>query len=193
MTSFDTIHSSAKSVNFSDIIHDLVGYLEYQKQTGVVQIPLSDHSLERLAAWGHPLQPRKPFIHMGPESANVVLVDGNGTFFEGEAGALLKKILKAMKLPEDTVCLCNAPNAKQVLDFLQSVRPVVVIALGATAVRVVTGSRDSLADIRGEFFKIQGISVMPTFHPAELLKDPGLKRPVWEDMQQVMQINGIAP
>jgi DNA polymerase len=56
----------------------------------------------------------------------------------------------------------------------------------------VTGSRDPLADIRGKFFKFQGISVMPTFHPAELLKDPGLKRPVWEDMQQVMQINGIA-
>ena len=192
MTSFDTKYFSTKSVNFGDIIDELVGYLQSQKRTGVVRMPLSDRSLETLAAWGHPRQPRKPFTHMGPVSAKVVLVDGAGTFFEGEAGELLKKILKAMKLSADTVCLCNAPDAEQVLDFLQSVRPVVVITLGATAVRVVTGSRDPLADIRGKFFKFQGISVMPTFHPAELLKDPGLKRPVWEDMQQVMQINGIA-
>ena len=192
MTSFDTKHFSKKSVNFGDIIDDLVGYLQNQKQAGVDRMPLSDQSLKTLAAWGHPRQPRKRFTHMGPESAKVVLVDGAGTFFDGEAGALLKKILKAMKLPADTVCLCNSPDAEQVLDFLESVRPVVVIALGAAAVRVVTGSREPLADIRGKFFKIQGISVMPTFHPADLLKDPGLKRPVWEDMQQVMQINGMA-
>lgn len=179
------------TVTLSDIIDDLSGYLGYQKQMGLNRVPLSARSLEILSAWGRPGALRKPFRHAGPASSNVVLVDGAGTFFTGEAGALLKKILHAMKLAPEKVCLCNAPDAHQVFAFVQSVRPVVVIALGDPAARIVTGVQKPVAAIRGQFFDIRGFSVMPTFHPAQLLKDPGLKRPVWEDMQQVMQIHGI--
>ncbi|EMS80602.1 uracil-DNA glycosylase [Desulfotignum phosphitoxidans] len=191
MTPLDNIPFLTSSVTLLDIIDDLSGYLRCQKQMGLTRVPLSPRSLEILAAWGRPVVPRKPFRHAGPASANVVLVDGAGTFFMGEPGALLKKILAAMKLAEDKVCVCNAPDAEQVFAFLQSVQPVVVIALGDAAARTVTGIQKPVAAIRGKFFDIRGFSVMPTFHPSQLLKDPGLKRPVWEDMQQVMQIHGI--
>jgi hypothetical protein len=192
MTSPDTILSSLTPPgDLGAIIHDLRSYLRIQKQMGIDRVPLSDRSLEILAAWGPPVPPRPRFIHMGPASANVVIVDGTGTFFTGEAGALLKKILQAMKLSADRVCLCNAPDADQVLHFLESVRPKAVIALGEQAAQVVTGTRDPVAAMRGKFVKIQGIAVMPTFHPVQLIADPALKRPVWDDMQQVMQINGI--
>jgi uracil-DNA glycosylase family 4 len=191
MTPLDNIPFLTSTVTLPDIIDDLSGYLRCQKQMGLTRVTLSPRSLEILAAWGRPVVPRKSFRHAGPASANVVLVDGADTFFTGEAGALLKKILAAMKLAEDNICVCNAPDAEQVFAFLQSVRPVVVIALGDRAARIVTGIQKPVAAIRGKFFEIRGFSVMPTFHPSQLLKDPGLKRPVWEDMQQVMQINGI--
>lgn len=179
------------SVTLPDIIDDLSGYLQCQKQMGLTRVPLSARSLEILTGWERPASPRKPFRHAGPASANVALVDGAGTFFTGEAGALLKKILAAMKLAPEKVCLCNAPDAEQVFAFLQSVHPVVVIALGDPAARIMTGIQKPVAAVRGKFFDIRGFSVMPTYHPVQLLKDPGLKRPVWEDMQQVMQINGV--
>ena len=191
MTPLDNISILTGSVTLPDIIDDLSGYLRYQKQMGFTRVPLAAPSLEILSAWGRPIAPRKPFRHFGPASANVVLVDGAGFFFTGEPGTLLKKILQAMKLAPEKVCLCNAPDADQVFAFLESVQPVVVIALGDPAARIVTGIQKPVAAIRGKFFDIQGFSVMPTFHPSQLLKDPGLKRPVWEDMQQVMQINGI--
>jgi hypothetical protein len=194
MTAPDTIVSSpTPSRDLDTIIHDLRSYLRIQKQMGIDRVPLSDRSIKILAAWGRPGPPRQRFTHMGPASANVVIVDGKGTFFTGEAGALLKKILQAMKLSTDGVCLCNAPDADQVMGFLGSVRPKVVIALGDQAAQAVTGTADPVAAMRGKFIEIQGIAVMPTFHPAQLIADPALKRPVWEDMQQVMQMNGMVP
>lgn len=192
MTSSESIPFPAETGNLEDIIKDLTGYLGCQKQMGLTRVPLSGRSLKIMSDWGRPVAPRKRFTHSGPASAKVVLVDGDGTFFTGEAGALLKKILQAMKLAEDTVCVCNAPDADQVFAFLRSIQPVVVIALGDPAARVVTGIQKPVAAIRGKFRDIRGFSVMPTFHPSQLLKDPALKRPVWEDMQQVMQINGIS-
>jgi len=177
--------------SFETIIHDLTQYLRIQKQMGIDRVLLSDRSLQTLAAWGRPVPPRQRFTHMGPASAAVVIVDGRGTFFTGEAGALLEKILLAMTVSADRVCLCNAPDPEQVMGYLASVHPRVVIALVGRAARVVTGKKDPVAAIRGTFVNIRGIPVMPTFHPAQLVEDPALKRPVWEDMQQVMQMNGI--
>ena len=159
---------------------------------GMDRVPLCDRSLKILTGWGRPLTSRQPFIRMGPSSAEVVIVDGTGTFFSGEAGALLKKILEAMKLSAESVSLCNAPDPDQVMAFLESVRPRAVIALGDQAARAVTGTGDSVAQIRGKFVTIHGIDVMPTFHPAQLIEDPALKRPVWDDMQQVMRKIGTA-
>jgi hypothetical protein len=191
MTSSESIPSPATPGDLQTIIDDLTGYLRHQKEMGIARISLSESSMEILAAWGRPRPSRKRFTHMGPPSANVVLVDGTGQFFKGEAGALLKKILEAMKLAPDRICLCNAPDPDQVTTFLESVHPEVVIALGDQAAQVMTGTRNPVAAVRGQFVNVRGIPVMPTFHPSELLKDPSLKRPVWEDMQQVMQKIGM--
>lgn len=191
MTSSEPIPALGKPGNLQDIVRDLSSYLKLQKQMGIDRIPLSEHSLAIMAAWGRPVRQKQRFFHQGPASARVVLVDGTGQFFRGGAGALLKKILGAMKLSADRVCLCNAPDPDQVIKFLESVRPGAVIALGDQAVQVMIGTRDPVASVRGKFVTVRGFPVMPTFHPAELLKDPALKRPVWEDMQQVMQKIGM--
>ena len=191
MTPSDPIHFPDTPGDLESIILDLSQYLRFQKQMGTERVPLCDRSLSILAGWGRPVPPRQRFVRMGPASAALVIVDGTGTFFSGEAGALLKKILEAMKLSADKVCLCNAPDPDQVMAFLESVRPRVVIALGDQAAQVMTGTGDSVGNIRGKFVTIHGIDVMPTFHPAQLIEDPALKRPVWEDMQKVMQKIGM--
>lgn len=191
MTSSESIPAPGDPGNLQDIVRDLSSYLRLQKQMGIDRMSLSDRSLEIVAAWGRPAGQKKRFFHQGPASARVVLVDGTGQFFRGGAGALLKKIIGAMKLSPDKVCLCNAPDPDQVTQFLESVRPGAVIALGDEAVQVMTGTRDPVAAVRGKFVFVRGFPVMPTFHPAELLKDPALKRPVWEDMQQVMRKIGM--
>jgi len=118
----------------------------------------------------------------------MVIVDSKGTFFSGEAGGLLKKILAAMQISFDGVSLCNASNPAAVKNHVQTVGPNTVIALGDQAAKLVTGRQEPLESLRGRFFTFQGIQAMPTYHPLQLLENPALKRPVWEDMQQVMKI-----
>ncbi len=84
----------SKSGDLQTIIHDLSGYLRSRKQMGFARVSLSEASLEILAAWGRPRAPQKRFAHMGPVSAKVLLVEGTGRFFRGEAGVLLKKSWK---------------------------------------------------------------------------------------------------
>lgn len=191
MTSSQFIPVPATSKEIQDIVQDLSAFLVRQKQMGIDRVTVSARSLKILAAWGRPVPQKKRFVHQGPASAEVVLVEGTGLFFAGKAGVLLKKILGAMDLSPEKVCLCNAPDPDSVMQFIEAVHPRVVIALGEPAVQVVTGTRDPVAAVRGQFLTVRGFSVMPTFHPSELLNDPSLKRPVWEDMQRVMQKIGM--
>jgi uracil-DNA glycosylase len=66
------------------------------------------------------------------------------------------------------------------------IRPQVIVALGSPAAQALLGRTAGITKIRGTFGEYQGIRVMPTFHPAYLLRNPAAKRPVWEDMKQVM-------
>lgn len=174
-----------------DIVQDLSQYLGYQRKMGAIRLDLSPESLDILAFWGQRTPDRISFKSQGPASAKVVLVDGQDIFFAGEAGQLLIKILEAMNLSPDTVSICNAPDPSRVHRHVRSIRPKVVIALGEQAAWIMTGSKKPLTALRGHVFDFQGVAVMPTFHPVQLLADPALKRPVWEDLQQVMKMDGI--
>ncbi len=171
-----------------EIIHDFSCCLWHQKTLGFTQCDLSTESLAVLASWEQTLQPSRKFHSRGSSRAHIVLIDSNGSFFSGDAGGLLTKILAAMKISPGDVSICNASDSISVQNHVLGIRPKVVIALGDRAAGMLTGRQEPLERVRGRFFDFQGIAVMPTFHPLQLLDNPALKRPVWEDMQQVMKI-----
>jgi uracil-DNA glycosylase len=187
----DPVNTGPCADDLLAVIQDFSRYLRFQKTLGCTRYDLSPQSRAILETWGKKQKSpgSAPVFHShGPASAAMVIVDSKGTFFSGEAGGLLKKILAAMQISFDGVSLCNASNPAAVKNHVQTVGPNTVIALGDQAAKLVTGRQEPLESLRGRFFTFQGIQAMPTYHPLQLLENPALKRPVWEDMQQVMKI-----
>jgi len=124
----------------------------------------------------------------------------------GRAGQLLNRIIEAMKMRREDVYIANvvkcrppdnrAPlpdEAATCLPFLrmqiQAIRPRVVCGLGAVAVGALMETTVSISRIRGEFRNLpDGTLVMPTFHPAYLLRNPEKKKEVWEDMKRILEV-----
>jgi len=135
--------------------------------------------------------------------------DESGEPFVGRAGQLLTDIIeKGMRIPRADVYICNVvkcrppgnrnPEEDEVATcapFLErqvaSVAPEVVIALGKFAAHTLLKSTVPITRLRGQWHEYRGIPVMPTFHPAHLLRNPALKREVWTDIQQVMRHLGL--
>jgi uracil-DNA glycosylase len=142
------------------------------------------------------------FIGEGPGEEE----DNQGLPFVGPAGQLLDRMIGAMKLDRDAVYVCNIVkcrpprNRKPELDEMQRcmpyldeqvtlMEPKVIVALGATAVQGLLGTSEGITRLRGQWKLFRGrIPVMPTFHPAFLLRQPGSKREVWQDLQEVMRM-----
>jgi len=142
--------------------------------------------------------------------------DAQGEPFVGRAGELLTKIIKAMGLTRDAVYIGNilkcrpdtpgqtsgnrkpTPAEMQTcIPFLHEqidlIHPKVIVALGATAVEGLLGKTIGITRLRGQWRSYRGIPLMPTYHPAYLLRNqaPSEKRKVWEDMLQVMERMGL--
>jgi uracil-DNA glycosylase family 4 len=138
--------------------------------------------------------------------------DAQGEPFVGAAGQLLTRIIKTMGLSRETVYIANilkcrpdtpgqsAGNRKPtgdemktclpyLLEQIDLIRPKVLVALGATAIEGLVGAGGGIGKLRGKFQIFRKIPLMPTFHPAYLLRNQALaeKRKVWEDMLQVME------
>jgi len=128
--------------------------------------------------------------------------DAEGVPFVGRAGELLNKIIAGIGLKREDVFVGNVnrcrppgnrtptlPEAHTCRPFLKReiavVRPKVIVVLGNTATQNLLDTKVGITKLRGEFQDYFGISVMPTFHPAYLLRDPSKKREVWEDMKKV--------
>ncbi len=160
---------------------------------------ISENSKDIIRQWGKiPIQgehliSEERFFFQGSEKSSIYIVDSLGRFFEGKSGELLNKILGAMTLTKDRVFICNADNLPMVSQKIKQNSPTVVIALGSKAGKALLGENLPLDAFRGKFFDYQGVRVMPTYHPALLVKDPSYKRQVWEDMKQVMALAGIGP
>jgi uracil-DNA glycosylase len=143
--------------------------------------------------------------------------DAQGEPFVGKAGQLLTKIIQAMGLTRNLVYIANilkcrpdtpgqsagnrkpAPEEMQTcIPYLQEqidlIQPKVIVALGATAVEGLLGKTIGITKLRGNWRTYRGIPLMPTYHPAYLLRNQALseKRRVWEDMLQVMEKVGLA-
>ena len=128
--------------------------------------------------------------------------DAEGIPFVGRAGELLNKIIASIGLKREDVIVGNVnrcrppgnrtptlPEAHTCRPFLKReiavVRPKVIVVLGNTATQNLLDTKVGITKLRGEFQDYFGINVMPTFHPAYLLRDPTKKREVWEDMKKV--------
>lgn len=135
--------------------------------------------------------------------------DRRGEPFVGRAGQLLTDIItNGMKLTRADVYIANVvkcrppenrnPEPDEIascMPFLQQqialVRPRVVVALGTFAAQTLLGVRTPIFKLRGTWHEYRGVKVMPTLHPAYLLRSPGDKRLVWDDIQQVMAELGL--
>jgi len=130
--------------------------------------------------------------------------DLEGVPFVGRAGQLLTKIIESIGLKREDVFIGNinrcrppknrAPEPDECLTCkpfllreIAVVRPKAIVVLGATAARNLLETKEPIGKIRGTFHDYQGTSVMPTFHPAYLLRDPNKKREVWDDIKLVRE------
>ena len=151
----------------------------------------------------------------GNHSAKLVFVgegpgyeeDQSGRPFVGAAGQLLTKIIQAIKLTREQVYICNIikcrppenrnPLPDEILacsPFLQRqiavLKPDFICALGTFAAQTLLKTKEPISRLRGNFHKYKGIMVLPTYHPAYLLRNPDKKRDVWEDMKMLMNEMG---
>jgi uracil-DNA glycosylase len=128
--------------------------------------------------------------------------DAQARPFVGRAGQLLNKIIEAIGLKREDVYIGNVnrcrPPANRtptiteaatckpfLLREIAVVKPDVIVVLGNTAMKNLLETKEGITRVRGIFQDYQGIKVMPTFHPAYLLRDPSKKRETWEDMKKV--------
>jgi uracil-DNA glycosylase len=138
------------------------------------------------------------FIGEGPGAEE----DRQGLPFVGRAGELLTKIVQAIGRTRDEVYIANIvkcrppgnrdPQPDEVAacrpyleEQIALVAPRVLVALGRIAAQTLLGTDAPIGRLRGRWFTVQGVPAMVTYHPAALLRNPALKRPTWEDMQQV--------
>ena len=133
--------------------------------------------------------------------------DQMGEPFVGAAGRLLTKIIEAINHTREQVYICNIikcrpPGNRNPLPdeinvcvpFLKrqiaSVKPGIICALGTFAAQTLLETKSPISKLRGRFFDYMGARVLPTYHPAYLLRNPNKKRDVWEDMKKLMKAMG---
>ena len=125
--------------------------------------------------------------------------------FVGRAGQLLTEIItKGMKLRREDVYIANVVKCRPpenrnpepdeiaacepfLLRQIEIIQPQVIVALGKFAAQTLLGTTTPISRLRGNWYEFHGIKLMPTLHPAYLLRNPADKRLVWEDIKQVMR------
>jgi uracil-DNA glycosylase family 4 len=143
---------------------------------------------------------RLMFIGEGPGQDE----DRVGEPFVGAAGQLLTRIITAIKLHREDVYIANVvkcrPPGNRVPEpdeiatcspFLRrqiaAIRPLFICTLGGCAAQTLLGTTEAISRLRGRLYDYEGVRVLPTFHPAYLLRNPEKKREVWEDMKLLMK------
>jgi len=134
--------------------------------------------------------------------------DVQGLPFVGRAGKLLTQMIEAMGLHRDDVYIANvvkcrppqnrAPEPDEIETCspflyrqLAVIRPKAVVCLGAIAFQSLTGTKQPISRLRGQWLEFRGIPLMATYHPAYLLRNPNAKGDVWEDLKKVMAHLGM--
>ncbi len=161
----------------------------------------------------HRLGRRQIVFGVGNPNADLMFVgeapghdeDVQGEPFVGRAGQLLTKIIEAIGLKREDVYIANVikcrppenrnpePDEVEMCEpFLfrqvETIRPKVIVALGTFAARTLLKTQDPISRLRGRIYTYGHARLIPTFHPAFLLRSPDRKRDVWEDMKKVRAI-----
>lgn len=137
--------------------------------------------------------------------------DREGEPFIGRAGKLLTKIIEAMGLSRQDVYITNVvksrpPNNRTptiqeretckkliLLKEIDIIKPKIICTLGAPSTQALLGDEVKISRVRGQFFEWNGHRIIPTYHPAYLLRNPSEKRTVWEDMKKIMKELSLTP
>ena len=161
----------------------------------------------------HALGRRQIVFGVGNPDADLMFVgeapgadeDIQGIPFVGRAGQLLTKIIEAIDLTRDDVYIANVikcrppgnrnPEQDEVdtcepflFQQIDVIKPKVIVALGTFAARALLRTLDPISRLRGRVYDYRGAKLIPTFHPAFLLRNPASKREVWEDMKLVRKL-----
>lgn len=167
--------------------------------------PLHKERMRTVPGQGNP-HPDILFVGEAPGADE----DRQGVPFVGDAGQLLAKMIEAMGLTRDEVFIANTvkchppanrkPAPDEVaacLPYLREqialLRPKVIVALGAVATQALLGVDTKISDLRGQWQRFENIDLMPTYHPAYLLRMPAAKREVWADLLGVLKRLGRTP
>jgi len=179
--------------------------LELRAEIGeCTRCPLAQGRTKLVFGEGSP-RARLVFVGEGPGRDE----DLSGRPFVGPAGQLLDRIIAAIGLLRPDVYICNIvkcrppgnrdpePDEADVCgrfarQQLEIIRPEVVVALGKPAAQYLLSTNLPISKLRGRFHELAGMLVIPTYHPAYLLRNESAKRPVWEDMKQVRDRLGLA-
>jgi len=180
-----------------------------QAVTGCRKCPLSKTKKNTVYGEGNP-RAKLMFIGEGPGFNE----DRLGRPFVGMAGKLLDKIIESMKLKREDVYITNIVKCHPMIDPTQPdkrgndrkptpeeiavcipylekqielIKPKVICALGSVAGTTLLKLDIPIGKLRGKFYLYKNIKLMPTYHPAALLRNPGLKPLVWEDVKMIMK------
>jgi DNA polymerase len=149
----------------------------------------------------------------GNERATLMLIgegpgydeDVQGRPFVGKAGQLLTKILQSINLPREEVYIaniikCRPPQNRNpepdeiqschpfLMKQIEAIQPKIICALGTFSAQTLLKTETKITALRGKLFDLEGIKVIPTYHPAFLLRNPERKREVWEDMKKIVEL-----
>lgn len=187
--------------------------LDTSSVRGCTRCRLCEHRSRTVFGQGSPAA-RIVFVGEGPGAEE----DRTGLAFVGRAGELLTAMIeRGMGIPRDDVYICNVVKCRPpdnrtpmpdeiaacspyLFEQLRIIQPEVIVALGAPAAQTLLGTREGIGRLRGRFhdFYLSGtpmvgptIPLMPTFHPAYLLRSPGEKAKAWEDLKLVLTRLGL--
>jgi len=157
----------------------------------------------------HTLGRKQVVFGVGNPNADLMFVgeapgadeDVQGIPFVGRAGQLLTKMIQAINLERDQVYIANVikcrppenrnPEPDEVatcepflFQQIDAINPKVIVALGSFAAKALLRSNDSISRLRGRIYDFRGAKLIPTFHPAFLLRSPDRKRDAWEDLKR---------
>ncbi len=164
---------------------------------------LSNHRNTIVFGVGNP-RAELMFVGEGPGADE----DAQGIPFVGRAGQLLTQMIEAMGLKRDDVYIANVikcrppenrlPEKDEIatcspflIRQIDAIKPKVLVGLGACAVQTLLSAPVAITKIRGQWYDFRGIRLMPTFHPAYLLRNPPAKPDAWKDLQKVMAVLGL--
>lgn len=132
--------------------------------------------------------------------------DARGRPFVGRAGQLLDRLLNVLKIRRESVFIgnilkCRPPNNRNpeqneiescspyLVRQIELINPIIIVALGNYPTQFFTGSKEGITKLRGSVFKWRDWTVVPTYHPAACLRNPNLKKPLWDDVKLVLELS----